>query len=223
MSGMRELAAKCAALLKKYWRKILVLIIGQGLWRLVSWTFDNGIYPVVVAKLGVVLGGIIMTFASFCICMGMMVHYRNKKVEWLGWDDAIDSLHEKIVEFQEALNLMLTGRILMPSFAFVVLFSQDIRQNLMIFMSILLGTQFFIFLLKCLKVKFWGDIIAFLALSILEDPFMTTAYLRHGKTEGITKKDFYVLVASIAVGNGYWILRTVVFIEIVKYSWHLLF
>jgi hypothetical protein len=53
-----------------------------------------------------------------------------------------------------------------------------------------------------------GDICAFVALSILEDPFTVTVYLRHGKRGAMGNWDWIVFFGSVVLSNGYWTLRT---------------
>ena len=50
-----------------------------------------------------------------------------------------------------------------------------------------------------------GDLPAFLALSIYYDPFITTAYLRHGAFNGMTRRDWRIFLASWLIGNLLWI------------------
>lgn len=68
-----------------------------------------------------------------------------------------------------------------------------------------------------------GDAVAFVVLSVWEDPFIATAYLRHGRNNGLLGKDYAIFFGSVLFSNGYWILRTTAIIEIAKYVWHLMF
>jgi hypothetical protein len=56
-----------------------------------------------------------------------------------------------------------------------------------------------------------NDILAFFVMSIWQDPFMTTVFLRHGKNGPVTRKDYRVLLTSTVVTSLYWI----VFIEVI--------
>ena len=60
-----------------------------------------------------------------------------------------------------------------------------------------------------------GDWAAFLALSVVADPFMTTIYLRKGHYEGLTQRDKFIFSSSVIVSNAYWTLRWVAVGEIV--------
>ncbi len=50
-----------------------------------------------------------------------------------------------------------------------------------------------------------GDGPAFLMLSAKYDPFVTTAYLRHGAFAGLTPRDRRIFLASWLIGNLLWI------------------
>jgi len=51
-----------------------------------------------------------------------------------------------------------------------------------------------------------GDPLACMVLSVKFDPFITTAYLRHGAFNGMTLRDWKIFVASWLIGNVYWSL-----------------
>lgn len=84
-----------------------------------------------------------------------------------------------------------------------------------------LPAMLFRFLMWCLRIG--GDVIAFFVLCILEDPFITTAYLRHGVCDGLRKKDLAIFFASVLVSNGYWIARTYALIEVAKAAFRSIF
>lgn len=58
-------------------------------------------------------------------------------------------------------------------------------------------------LAKFLKL---GEVPAFFALSIYTDPFITTAYMRKGAFNGMTRRDWGIFLGSWIIGNGEWIL-----------------
>lgn len=63
-----------------------------------------------------------------------------------------------------------------------------------------------------------GGIVAFFALSIYGDAFMTTVYLRKGSHayNGLSLRDHGIFWSSLIVSNAYWTLRWVVIIELLK-------
>jgi hypothetical protein len=80
-----------------------------------------------------------------------------------------------------------------------------------------LPSRFFLVVLWTIKKN---DVLAFIALNIAQDPFVTTVFLRHGRFDGLRKKDWMVFCGSLVFSNGYWIARNVALIEIIKFGWH---
>jgi hypothetical protein len=64
-----------------------------------------------------------------------------------------------------------------------------------------------------------SDPFVFLFLSIKEDPFITTAYLRHGKFSGMSRRDWKIFMGSLLVGNAYWTLACFMGITLVEWGW----
>lgn len=67
-----------------------------------------------------------------------------------------------------------------------------------------------------------GDLAAFLFLSLYYDPFITTAYMRHGAYNGMSKRDWKIFIGSLILGNAYWTLACFMGITLVAWGWHLL-
>jgi len=65
----------------------------------------------------------------------------------------------------------------------------------------------------------WGDIPAFIALSIHDDPFMVTVYLRkkENKHQGLTSRDWKIFWLAVIFSNGYWTLRWAVIFELFRF------
>lgn len=49
-----------------------------------------------------------------------------------------------------------------------------------------------------------GDLAACVLLSIKFDPFITTAYMRHGAFNGMSRRDWRNFLVSWFLGNAYW-------------------
>lgn len=62
------------------------------------------------------------------------------------------------------------------------------------------------------RILIWADrkgaAFIFVALCVLQDPFITTAYFRGGRFDGLRKRDWQVFFASVLVSNGYWTVRS---------------
>lgn len=66
-----------------------------------------------------------------------------------------------------------------------------------------------------------GDPAAMLFLSIKFDPFITTAYMRHGshRYNGLSNRDWKIFLGSVLIGNAYWTLAVFAGISIVEWLW----
>lgn len=64
-----------------------------------------------------------------------------------------------------------------------------------------------------------GDVVAFFALSLRFDPFVTTAYLRRGQFNGLSPRDWRIFLASVVVSNAAWALVCFGGIEAVRRWW----
>lgn len=60
--------------------------------------------------------------------------------------------------------------------------------------------------------------VALVLLSLKFDPFVTTAYLRSGahKYSGFSGRDWKIFLASLLIGNGYWMIAS---ISMVEFGW----
>ncbi|MBI4686205.1 MAG: hypothetical protein HY756_00185 [Nitrospirae bacterium] len=66
-----------------------------------------------------------------------------------------------------------------------------------------------------------GEPAAFAFLSIQYDPFITTAYMRHGAFQfnGMTKRDWKIFLGSVIIANGYWTLACYTGITVFEWVW----
>jgi len=53
-----------------------------------------------------------------------------------------------------------------------------------------------------------GKVAIFIALCIFQDPFITTAYFRQGRFNGLDGRDWRIFFASVFLSNFYWTLRS---------------
>ncbi len=64
-----------------------------------------------------------------------------------------------------------------------------------------------------------SDPVVFLFSSIKFDPFITTAYMRHGKFNGMNGRDWKIFTGSLIIGNGYWTLACYMGITLFEWVW----
>lgn len=53
-----------------------------------------------------------------------------------------------------------------------------------------------------------GNVAIFIALCIFQDPFITTAYFRQGRFDGLDGRDWRIFFGSVFLSNLYWTLRS---------------
>lgn len=64
-----------------------------------------------------------------------------------------------------------------------------------------------------------SDAVIFVYLSINRDPFITTAYLRKGKFNGMSKRDWTIFMGSLLLSNAYWTLACYMGITLFEWGW----
>jgi hypothetical protein len=62
--------------------------------------------------------------------------------------------------------------------------------------------------------------VAFLFLTFWYDPFITMAYMRRGSYNGMGERDWRIFLASLILGNGYWILASWLGVSLLEYLWN---
>lgn len=86
--------------------------------------------------------------------------------------------------------------------------------------------------LKDVKGKSWmarlsswilrkGDSAAMIFLAIKFDPFITTAYMRHGshRFNGLSRRDWKIFFGSLLIGNAYWTFAVFSGVSILEWLW----
>lgn len=136
--------------------------------------FDYLLYPFVIFKLGILKGGIVMTFLALIANIMTLSFYDWSKRDWLGIE-AIKNL--------KAYN-----------------------GNKMI-------GRFTSWILKR------SEPAIFLFLSLRYDAFTTTVYLRHGKFNGMSKRDWTIFMGSLLISNVYWTLACFMGITLFEWGW----
>jgi hypothetical protein len=190
---MRRFFEKIAAFVAAQKKKIATIAIGQTFNQTFDWLFNYPLYLFVVEKLGLVQGYVVMAFASFLVCLIFIQFYDWLKVDWLGIEVAKE-VRDFGPEWIKKLNPeSKIAKILWWPFSKII----------------------FIILWALKK----GGLVAFMALSIYTDPFITTVYMRKGRHEynGLNRKDWRTFIASTIVSNAYWAMRTFAILESAKF------
>lgn len=204
MPGMNA-ARTVASFIATKRKEIATVALGQGIWSITSWFYNNPLYIAAIAIYGPLAGGALMTFGSLVICFGMLLWYNRHGVDWLGVG-AVDAIRKLSLHYAEKLSTWRAAS------AF----------GLLLFILFYLPIRLLLAIARLANHKAWGDATAFVLLSVFEDPFTTTAYLRHGYYGPMTQRHWGIFAGSMLLSNGYWIVRTVVVIELALAIWHAL-
>lgn len=158
--------------------RVKIIVTGHALYATFSWLFDNVLYPWVVYRLGLVVGGSVMTLLSLITCAVTLLFYERMGIDWVGAGS--------IARLSAHPN---------PSWWQRIILWADRR----------------------------GAAFVFVALCILQDPFITTAYFRQGRFDGLQRRDWRIFFASGIIANFYWTLRSGVVAAVIVSAWHWFF
>ena len=181
--------------LEEHKERISTIALGHSFNAAFDAIFNYPVYFTVIETYGLVDGGRIMTIASFLVCLGFIKLYDWLKEDWLGLEVAkeVKDIGPGFIK-RIAVDSRI-GRILWWPFSKIIL----------------------IILWSLGKNK----VVAFFALSIFTDPFMTTVFLRKGVNSynGLSRRDWLVFIASTIVSNAYWSARAYAIMFIAKVFW----
>lgn len=186
MSGFNKLAAFIAAQKKR----IAIIALGNTFNFAFDWMFSNLLYGYVIEKWGLKDGYFIMTALSFLTCLAFIKFYDWLKVDWLGIEVAKEVRNFGPIWIKNLNIESRIGCILWWPFSRIILF--------------------------ILWAVNKGGLIAFFALSIFTDPFITTVYMRkdYGKYDGLSRRNWMIFFASTVVSNAYWSIRIFALLKI---------
>ncbi len=187
MSGiLKNIAAFIAA-----WKERIAIIgLGHTFGYIFDYGFNYAIYIPIVAVYGPIKGGVIMAILSVPVNYLFIKFYDWSKKDWFGIEAA-----KEAAEFGPAwirkLSVKSTfGKVLWWPFSRMILI-----------------------ILWAIKK---GGVVAFFALSMYTDPFVTTVYFRKESFGGLKKRDWMIFFGSLLAGDIYWTLRTVLIIFLAK-------
>jgi hypothetical protein len=173
-----------------------------GAWSLLTifnFLFACVLYPLVIFQWGSLVGGGTMAVLASTICLFLIWWYSHTGKDWLGVN-VVEDIKTNGEGWVGKLDTKAQESIIWFLLRFVLY----------------LPSRFFLVVLWAIKKN---DVLAFIALNVAQDPFVTTVFLRHGRFGGLTKKDWIVFCGSLVFSNGYWIARSVALIEIIKFGW----
>ena len=187
---MTRAIKKIAAFIAAQKKRIATVCVGYTFGTAFDYFFNYGIYIPVVAVLGPTKGWLVMTILSMVTCWTFIKFYDWSKQDWFGIEVAKEAMEFGPSWIKKLSFKSKLGKILWWPFSQIILF-----------------------ILWAIKKGGW---IAFIALSMYTDPFVTTVYFRKGSFNGLTRRDWLIFFGSAIVGDIYWTLRTILIILLAK-------
>ncbi len=175
-------------------KKVLHVGTGWSLYSVWSWVYDNPLWLAIIGWFGVVQGSIILTLGAMLNNFIFLVMYQKNESDWLGVN-GFEQLKQDGDKWAQKVQS---------------------HKNVLIRLVLWVPAQFFRLLVWAVRKN---NLLAFFALSIHADSFITTAFLR-GKVGGkLTSKDYAVFLASTAFSCAYWSLRNGAVLILLKGGW----
>jgi hypothetical protein len=188
--------------LKTSWiNRLGQIAIGHSALSILDFLFDRVLYPIILVKFGTLTGMAILTAASGLICLTLILLYEWMKVDWLGIR-VVEELKENGAHWVSRLN------------------NKKGKYWAIAKVMAYIPSRIFLLVMWALKK---GNLVAFFVLSIFEDAFKTTAFLRKGEFNGLKTRDWLIFSASLLVSNIYWTLQWSILLVPIKYIWHFIF
>jgi hypothetical protein len=70
--------------LSRWKKKLGIMVVGHTFKQIEEFLFDYTLYPLVIAWLGPIRGGVVMTVLSMAVCYVYLIFYDWSKQDWLG-------------------------------------------------------------------------------------------------------------------------------------------
>ena len=160
--------------LRQHRQRLAQIGTGHLLYASFNFVFDEIVYVYVVYRLGMLVGGGIMTTFSLVQCAITLLIYERMQIDWVG-----------------AGSLARLASVPNPCW-----WQRIVRWAM-----------------------HRGKVAIFIALCLFQDPFITTAYFRQGRFDGLTGRDWRIFFGSVLVSNLYWTLRSGVAAAILVTAW----
>ncbi len=163
---------------------------GWGIYEAYNFSVDYVLWPVLQSLYGL-YGILILIVMALINNFIILLWYHRKKVDWLG--------------VSEVENLKAKGHLWVHQVSN--------HENLVRRFSLYLPAKFLQFMIWILNKN---DIFAFVTLSVWQDSFITTIFLRHGSFEKLDKRDYFIFIFSTIFGCLGWSLLMQVIITAIR-------
>ena len=182
-------------LISKNWKRTVQVMSGWGLYEAYNFSFDFVMWPILQAFFGF-FGVILLIIIALTNNFLILLWYQKKKVDWFG--------------VNEVETLKANGRLWVHEVSN--------HKNLLKKISLYIPAKILQFMIWLLNKN---DIFAFVTLSVWQDSFITTIFLRHGKFDKLDRRDYTIFVASTVLSCLAWSVLMQVIISAIRGIWGL--
>jgi hypothetical protein len=166
------------------------LVAARIVYQIVDWLLDNPVDAVVVYLLNPALSFLWIFGSAAVINLIYLKIYEKTKIDWL----CVGLIKETALK---ADQLQTVERYWSKKFRWKAL---TYGYRLLIYIPYL-GARVMLWALNR------GHVATFIALSLLQDSFVTTAYFRHGREGNYSHRDWMIYFGSLTLSCAYWTLR----------------
>ena len=159
-------------------KKSLKVMSGWGIYEAWNFLFDFILWPILQALYGLI-GVIFLILMVLFLNFMVLLWYQKKKVDWFGvnvLEDVKAKGHIWVNKIGASSNTVKKISLYIPA--------------------------------KILQLMIWllnkNDIFAFVTLSIWQDSFITTIFLRHGKFTKLESRDYIIFISSTILSCLVW-------------------
>ena len=176
-------------------KRSLQVMSGWGLYEAYNFAFDFLVWPIIQGFFGIV-GIVLLILIALVNNLILLLWYQNKKTDWFGvnvLEDLKTKGHLWVHEVSNHKSAVKRISLFIPA--------------------------------KILQLMIWllnkNDIFAFVTLSLWQDSFITTIFLRHGRFDKLDKRDYIIFVSSTILSCLAWSVLMQAIIITVRFFWGL--
>ncbi len=180
-------------LISKNWRRTVQVMSGWGILEAYNSIWEFIIWPIVQGLFGFV-GVLALIVVALINNFIILLWYQHKKVDWFG--------------VNEVENIKAKGHLWVHEVSN--------HQNLIKRFSLYIPAKMLQFMIWLLNKN---DVFAFVTLSLWQDSFITTIFLRHGRFDKLDRRDYIIFVTSTILGCLGWAVLMQFVIIAIKAVW----
>jgi hypothetical protein len=176
-------------------KKSVKVMSGWGIYEAWGFFFDFILWPILQAFYGF-LGIILLILMALILNFIVLLWYQRHKVDWFGVN---------VLEDIKTKGHLWVHKV-------------DNHESVIKKVSLYIPAKILQFMIWLLNKN---DIFAFVTLSLWQDSFITTIFLRHGRFDKLDKRDYIIFISSTILSCIGWAILMQVIIIAAKAIWGL--